>query len=184
MPSSWPALTVTLHTGAVTGFPTVLTAPLSPSQGTQPTPTYVMRCREQSQNSISMARSCLDSAVSLFRHSRKSFNPPWGPSSQIKAHSLGSRSSRYVRPGKGEKPKLQVGTPAAPLFLPFQWKSPALKPACKRRSGRKSFSTPPRVPTAGAADLGGGSQAPDSALQGSRAAPACKARRSPACKRS
>lgn len=56
--------------------------------------TYVMRCREQSQNSISMARSCLDSSVSLLRHSKKSFSPPWGPSSQINAHSLGSRSSR------------------------------------------------------------------------------------------
>lgn len=65
--------------------------------------TYVMRCREQSQNSISMARSCLDSSVSLLRHSRKSFSPPWGPSSQINAHSLGSRSSRYVRPEKGDR---------------------------------------------------------------------------------
>lgn len=37
---------------------------------------YVMRCREQSQNSMSMDRSCLDSSVSLFRHSMKSLSPP------------------------------------------------------------------------------------------------------------
>lgn len=60
---------------------------------------YVMRCLEQSQKSISMARSCLDSSVSLLRHSMKSRSPPWGPSSQINAHSLGSSSSRYVSPG-------------------------------------------------------------------------------------
>ena len=59
---------------------------------------YVMRCREQSQNSMSIAKSCLDSSVSLFRHSMKSLRPPWGPSSQMKAHSLGKRSSRCVRP--------------------------------------------------------------------------------------
>lgn len=59
---------------------------------------YVMRCREQSQKSMSIARSCLDSSVSLLRHSMKSLRPPWGPSSQMKAHSLGRRSSRCVRP--------------------------------------------------------------------------------------
>lgn len=61
---------------------------------------YVMRWREQSQKSMSMARSCLDSSVSLFRHSMKSLRPPWGPSSQMKAHSLGNRSSRCVKPEK------------------------------------------------------------------------------------
>lgn len=62
-----------------------------------------MRCREQSQNSMSMARSCLDSSLSLFRHSMKSLRPPCGPSSQMKAHSLGRRSSRCVRPTTREK---------------------------------------------------------------------------------
>lgn len=141
------------HMGVVTRFPTLLMVPLSPSQSIQPPSTYVMRCREQSQNSISMARSCLDSPVSLFRHSKKSFNPPWGPSSQINAHSLGSRSSRYVRPGKGEKPKLQVETSAGLLFLSFHWKSTTLKAVCERRANRKSLSTL-RVTAAGAADPG------------------------------
>lgn len=59
-----------------------------------------MRWREQSQNSISIDRSCLDSSLSLFRHSMKSLRPPWGPSSQMKAHSLGKRSSRCVRPAE------------------------------------------------------------------------------------
>lgn len=62
-----------------------------------------MRCREQSQNSMSMARSCLDSSLSLFRHSMKSLRPPCGPSSQMKAHSLGRRSSRCVRPTRRER---------------------------------------------------------------------------------
>lgn len=97
-------------------LPKLLMAP-NPSQGTEPTWTYVMRWREQSQKSISMARSCLDSSVSLFRHSKKSFSPPWGPSSQINAQSLGSRSSRYVRPGKGEKPELQAGTQLVCCFF-------------------------------------------------------------------
>lgn len=114
-------------------LPCMVDAPRSPSQGTQPTSTYVMRWREQSQNSISMASSCLDSPVSLFRHSKKSFNPPWGPSSQINAHSLGSRSSRYVRPGKGQKAKFQAGTPAALQLPPFQWERPTLRPMCKTR---------------------------------------------------
>lgn len=61
---------------------------------------YVMRCREQSQKSMSIDRSCLDSSVSLFRHSMKSLRPPWGPSSQMKAQSLGRRSSRCVRPAE------------------------------------------------------------------------------------
>lgn len=99
--------------------------------------TYVMRWREQSQNSISMASSCLDSPVSLFRHSKKSFNPPWGPSSQINAHSLGSRSSRYVRPGKGQKAKLQAGTPAALRLPPFQWNAQHLG-----QCARQGASTP------------------------------------------
>lgn len=63
-----------------------------------------MRWREQSQKSTSIARSCLDSSVSLFRHSMKSLSPPWGPSSQMKAHSLGRRSSRCVKPA-GKKNK-------------------------------------------------------------------------------
>lgn len=64
---------------------------------------YVMRCREQSQKSTSIARSCLDSSVSLFRHSMKSLRPPCGPSSQMKAQSLGKRSSRCVRPAENQR---------------------------------------------------------------------------------
>lgn len=67
---------------------------------------YVIRCREQSQKSTSMARSCLDSSVSLFRHSMKSLRPPWGPSSQMKAQSLGKRSSRCVRPAVKKKGRM------------------------------------------------------------------------------
>lgn len=52
---------------------------------------------------MSIARSCLDSSVSLFKQSMKSLSPPWGPSSQIKAHSLGRRSSRCVRPAENRK---------------------------------------------------------------------------------
>lgn len=69
---------------------------------------YVIRCREQSQKSTSMARSCLDSSVSLFRHSMKSLRPPWGPSSQMKAQSLGKRSSRCVRPAEKKKENEQL----------------------------------------------------------------------------
>lgn len=132
----WPVLTGPRHTGAVTCFPELSMAPLRPSQGTEPMSTYVMRCREQSQKSISMARSCLDSPVSLFRHSKKSFNPPWGPSSQIKAQSLGSRSSRYVRPGKGEKPKRQGGSSCSAVS-PSPGESATLRPA---RQGASALS--------------------------------------------
>lgn len=64
---------------------------------------YVIRWREQSQKSMSIARSCLDSSVSLFRHSMKSLRPPCGPSSQMKAQSLGNRSSRCVRPAEKQR---------------------------------------------------------------------------------